>query len=566
MEDLKRCPANYPPLTPIGFIERAATVYGDCTSLVYNTTRFTWSQTFNRCLKLASALSSRNISHGDVVSVVAPNVPAIYELHFAVPMAGAVLNNVNIRLDARTMAAQFTHCEPKFLFVDYQFLPIVREALSEIGHKPCVVVIEELDNGREMARSGALTYEGLIGEGDPEFKIRWPEDEWQSAVLNYTSGTTSAPKGVVHSHRGLYTMAMDNLLMWGMTTRPVYLWTLAMFHANGWCFPWTLAAVGATNICLRKFDAKTIFDALAEHGVTHMCGAPVVLSMMANAHPSEHKPVAGRVEILTAGAPPPAAILWKVEDMGFAVTHGYGLTETAGLVVSCAWKAEWDTLPAEERARLKARQGARNVSLAEVDVKDPTSMASVAKDGLQTGEVMVRGASVMKGYLKNERMTALAMDGGWFRTGDVGVLHPDGYLEIKDRSKDVIISGGENISSVEVESVLYSHPLIAEAAVVGRPDSFWGETPCAFVNIGNKGTEVLTEAQVISFCRERIAHFMAPKSVIFVKELPKTSTGKVQKYLLRDIAKKLPSCRLQVVAYARQVAGCTACTSWHRGP
>ncbi|KAH9300780.1 hypothetical protein KI387_012363, partial [Taxus chinensis] len=294
MEELKRCPANYPPLTPIGFIERAATVYRDCTSIVYNTTRFTWSQTFNRCRKLASALSSRNISRGDVVSVVAPNVPAIYEMHFAVPMAGAVLNNVNIRLDARTMAAQLTHCEPKFVFVDYQFLPLVREALSEIGNKPCVVVIEELDYGREIATSAWLTYEGLIGEGDPEFEIRWPEDEWQAAVLSYTSGTTSAPKGVVHCHRGLYTIAMDNVVMWGMKAQPVFLWTLPMFHTNGWCFPWAIAAVGGTNICLRKFDAKVIFDAITDHRVTHLCAAPVVLSMMANAHPSERKLLPGK--------------------------------------------------------------------------------------------------------------------------------------------------------------------------------------------------------------------------------------------------------------------------------
>ncbi|KAH9291677.1 hypothetical protein KI387_043135, partial [Taxus chinensis] len=473
------------------------------------------------------------------VSVVAPNVPAMYEMHFAVPMAGAVLNNINIRLDARTMAEQFSHCEPKFLFVDYQFLPLVTEALSRIRHKPNLVVIEETTDMNKATSEAAPTYEGMIKGGDPDFQIRWPEDEWQAAVLNYTSGTTSAPKGVVHCHRGLYAMAVDNLLMWGMTRAPVFLWTLPMFHGNGWCFPWSIAAAGGTNICLRKFDAKKIFDAITQHKVTHLCGAPVVLSMMANAHPSERKPLPGRVEILTGGAPPPAAIFRKMEEMGFSVTHGYGLTETAGMVVSCAWKSEWDELPAEERARLNARQGVRNLSLAEVDVKDPATMAGVARDGLQMGEVMVRGASVMKGYLHNQELTARAMDGGWLRTGDLGVLHPDGYLEIKDRSKDVIISGGVNISSVEVESVLYSHPLIVEAAVVARPDPFWGETPCAFVRINNNCSEVLSEVKVISFCRERMAHFMAPKTVIFMQELPKTSTGKVQKFVLREIAKTL---------------------------
>lgn len=543
MEELKRSRANYPPFTPIGFIERAATVYSDCTSVVYNNTRFTWSETFTRCRKLASALASRNICRGDVVSVVAPNVPAMYEMHFAVPMAGAVLNNMNIRLDARTMAAQISHCEPKIIFADYQFLSLVNETLSFVRHKPVLVVIEEMENGREIGSGAALTYEGLVGEGDPEFEIRWPEDEWQAAVLNYTSGTTSAPKGVVQSHRGLYVMALDNLTMWQMGRRPVYLWTLAMFHANGWSLPWTLAAVGGTNICLRKFDAKIIFDSIAEHKVTHMCGAPVVLSMMANADPSEWKPAVQRVEILTAGAPPPAAVLWKMEELGFSITHGYGLTETAGLVVSCAWKTEWDGLPGKEKARLKSRQGVRNLGLAEFDVKNPVTMASIARDGVQMGEVMMRGASVMKGYLKNVDMTASAMEGGWFRTGDVAVIHPDGYLEIKDRSKDIIISGGENISSVEVESVLYSHHSVVEAAVVARPDPFWGETPCAFVSVKNhdgEGTkEALSEAEIIEFCRKHLAHFMAPKSVIFMQELPKTSTGKIQKFVLREMAKNL---------------------------
>lgn len=549
MEDLKRCAANYPPLSPIRFIERAAIVYGDSTSLVYNSTYFTWSHTYERCRRLASALSARNISPGDVVSVVAPNIPAIYEMHFAVPMAGAVLNTVNTRLDARTMATQFNHCQPKIVFADYQLLPVVTEALGGTNHKPTLVLIPELVNGTEIvpkSTATATTYERLLQEGDPEFETRWPEDEWQSIVVNYTSGTTSAPKGVVQSHRGIYTMALDALLTWGMKSQPVYLWTLPMFHANGWSFPWGIAALGGTNICLRKFDANIVYKALSDHRVTHLCGAPVVLSMIANADPSERKPLPCRVEILTAGSPPPAAVLLKIEELGFSVTHGYGLTETGGLVVTCAWKTGWNKLPAEERAKLKARQGVRGLGLAELDVKDPDTMGRVPRDGVKMGEVMMRGPSVLKGYLKDERSTAKAMEGGWFHTGDVGVIHPDGYLEIKDRSKDIIISGGENISSVEVESVLYSHPMTVEAAVVARPDPFWGETPCAFVSTrgGPSNPNVsrvrITEADMISFCRERLPHYMVPKTVVFVESLPKTSTGKTQKYVLREMAKKLP--------------------------
>lgn len=542
MEELKRCAANHPPLSPIRFIERAAIVYGDSTSLVYNSTRFTWSHTYQRCRKLASALSARNISPGVVVSVVAPNIPALYEMHFAVPMAGAILNTVNTRLDARTMAAQFNHCHTKIVFADYQFLPLVTDAVRRTKHKPSLVLIQELVNGKELVPTStatATTYEGLLQEGDPEFQTRWPVDEWQSIAVNYTSGTTSAPKGVVHSHRGIYTMVLDALLTWGMKSQPVYLWTLPMFHANGWSFPWGMAALGGTNICLRKFDGNIVYKALNDHRVTHLCAAPVVLTMIANADPSERKPLPCRVEILTAGSPPPAAVLLKIEELGFSVTHGYGLTETGGLVVTCAWKSEWDSLPAEERAKRKARQGVRGLGLAELDVKDPGSMGSVARDGVKMGEVMMRGPSVLKGYLNDKRSTDKAMEGGWFHTGDVGVIHPDGYLEIKDRSKDVIISGGENISSVEVESVLYSHPMIVEAAVVARPHPFWGETPCAFVST-NQSAQSVTEAEMISFSRKRLPHYMVPKTVVFMESLPKTSTGKIQKYVLREMAKKLP--------------------------
>lgn len=550
MEGLKRCAANDTPLSPIGFMERAATVYGETTSLVYNGSRFTWYQTFQRCRRLASALSSRNISPGDVVSVVAPNIPALYEMHFAVPMAGAVLNTVNIRLDARAMAFQFRHCEPKFVFVDYQYLPLVVEAIKGTDHKPCLVVIEEeqlVDDGKDYlnANTEITTYQGLLQEGDPEFEPKQPKDEWEPIVLNYTSGTTSAPKGVVNSHRATYISTLNILSMWRIQQRPVFLWTLPMFHNNGWSFPWGIAALGGTNICIRKFDAKLIYSYIKDHGVTHFCAAPVVLSMIANARQSDRKPLPGRVEILTSGAPPPSSDLLRMEELGFSVTHGYGLTESGGFVTCCAWKPQWDELAAEERAKIRSRQGVGVLSLVQVDVKDPASMVSVPRDGKTMGEVMLRGSTVMMGYLKDERNTAKAMEGGWFHTGDLGVIQPDGYLEIKDRSKDVIISGGENISSVEVESVLYCHPMIAEAAVVARPDPFWGETPCAFVStrgepskIPNGVTVTVTEAEMISFCRERLPHYMLPKAVVFMESLPKTSTGKIQKFLLREMAKR----------------------------
>jgi acyl-CoA synthetase (AMP-forming)/AMP-acid ligase II len=548
MEGLKRCAANDTPLSPIGFMQRAATVYGETTSVVYNDSRFTWCQTFDRCRRLASALSSRNISRGDVVSVVAPNIPALYEMHFAVPMAGAVLNTVNIRLDARAMALQFRHCEPKFIFVDYQYLPVVVEAIKATDHKPCLVVIEEErdDHGKEYLNASPeiTTYQGLLQEGDPVFEPRQPKDEWEPIVLNYTSGTTSAPKGVLNSHRATYISTMNILSMWRMQPRPVFLWTLPMFHNNGWSFPWGIAAIGGTNICLRKFDAKLIYSYIQNHGVTHFCAAPVVLSMIANASPSDRKPLPGRVEILTSGATPPSSDLLRMEELGFSVTHGYGLTESGGFVTWCAWKPQWDKLAAAARSKIRSRQGVGVLSLVQVDVKDPASMVSVPRDGKKMGEIMLRGSTVMMGYLKDERSTAKAMEGGWFHTGDLGVIHPDGYLEIKDRSKDIIISGGENISSVEVESVLHCHPMIAEAAVVGRPDPFWGETPCAFVSnrVGpsnpNLSGVTVSEAEMISFCRERLPHYMVPKTVVFMESLPKTSTGKIQKFLLREMAKR----------------------------
>eukprot|EP00253_Pinus_taeda_P003910 PITA_03910 len=505
-ESMKRCAANYPPLSPIRFIERAAIVYGDSTSLVYNSTRFTWRPTRAEQYIILTLLTLK-------VSVVAPNVPAIYEMHFAVQWQGRF-----------SITSTRVWMLELWLFNSITVLPVVTKALHGTNHKPTVVLIPELVNGTEIIPTSATrgtTYEGLLQDGDPEFETRWPVDEWESIVLSYTSGT-------------------DNLLIWGLRSQPVYLWTLPMFHSNGWCFTWGTAALGGTNICLRKFDGHIIYKALNDHQVTHLCAAPVVLSMIANVDPSDRKRLPHRLEILTAGSPPPAAVLHKIEELAFSVTHGYGLPETGGPVVTCAWKSEWDRLSSEERAKLKARQGVRGFGLTELDVKDPGSMGSVASDGVQMGEVMMRGPSVLKGYLKDERSTAKAMEGGWFHTGDLAVIHPDGYLEIKDRSKDVIISGGENISSVAVGSVLYCHPMVVEAAVVARPDPFWGESPCAFVSTKggpsnpNVSRVTVTEADMISFCRERLPHFMVPKTVLFIESLPKTFTGKIEKFCQKE--------------------------------
>jgi acyl-CoA synthetase (AMP-forming)/AMP-acid ligase II len=477
------------------------------------------------------------------VSVLLPNVPAMYEMHFAVPMSGAVLNSINTRLDARTVSVLLRHSGSKLIFVDPALLPVLRDALRLLpaGHTAPRVVLVEDPHEKEFppAPAAALTYERLVEKGDPEFAWVRPASEWDPMILNYTSGTTSAPKGVVHCHRGIFLITVDSLVDWAVPPRPTYLWTLPMFHANGWSFPWGMAVVGGTNVCLRRVDAAEVFDTIARRGVNHLCGAPVVLNMLANAPEGVRKPLPGKVRILTAGAPPPAAVLYRTEAIGFEVSHGYGLTETAGLVLSCAWKGEWDKLPASERARLKARQGVRTPGMAEVDVVDGETGRSVPRDGSTMGEIVLRGGCITLGYLNDEAATKAAIrDNGWFYTGDVGVMHPDGYVEIRDRSKDVIISGGENISSVEVESVLYGHPAVNEAAVVARPDEFWGETPCAFVSL-KQGGGAVTAADVVAWSRERMPRYMVPKTVIFRDELPKTSTGKIQKYVLRNIAKEM---------------------------
>ncbi|XP_054798008.1 2-methylpropanoate--CoA ligase CCL4-like [Prosopis cineraria] len=542
MEYLKPSTANSSPLTPLGFLDRAATVYGDCTSIIYNDITFTWSQTHRRCLQLASSLSSIGIRRGHVVSVFAPNIPAMYELHFAVPFTGAVLNNINIRLDARTISVILRHGESKLVFVDCVSRALVLEAISLLPpgtQRPALILIADGSVEPTSLEGFFDTYEGLVAKGDPNFRWIRPKSEWDPMILNYTSGTTSAPKGVVHCHRGTFVITVDTLIDWAIPKQPVYLWTLNMFHASGWSFPWGMAAVGGTNICLRKFDATTVFALIERHGVTHMCGAPVVLNMLTNS--PTNKPLRRPVQVLTAGAPPPAAVLLRTEALGFVVSHGYGLTETGGLMVSCAWKPGWNLLPATERARLKARQGVRTIGLEEMDVVDSDSGKSVKRDGSTLGEVVIRGGCVMLGYLKDPDANSKCFKNGWFYTGDVGVMHPDGYLEIKDRSKDVIISGGENLSSVEVESVLYSNPAVNEAAVVARPDEFWGETPCAFVSLREGLEKKPTEKEVMEYCRERMPHFMAPKTVVFKADLPKTSTGKIQKYVLRKEAKDMGS-------------------------
>ncbi|KAL1532028.1 2-methylpropanoate--CoA ligase ccl4 [Salvia divinorum] len=531
-------PENH--LTPIHYLERAAAVYGGCPSIIYNGVTQNWSETRVRCLKLASSIAALGIAHGDVVSVVAPNIPATYELHFAAPMAAAVLNTINLRLDAKSISNLLRHSNSKLVFVDCQSSSLVNDAVSLLPphhRRPILVLVGE--DGYDGSIPTELNYEEMVESGDADFQWVRPLSEWDPIVLNYTSGTTAAPKGVVLSHRSAALQAVNMVFEWGVPPRrAVYLWTLPMFHCNGWNLAWGMAAVGGANVCLRRVDAESVYGALEEHGVTHMCGAPVVLNMLSNY--TRRKALSAPVHVMTAGAPPPAAVLGQAESLGFIVSHGYGLTETGGPAVMCVWKQEWDDLPESERARLKARQGVGSIFSPEVDVVDPHSGESVPHNGSTTGEVVLRGATLMSGYLNDPDATSRSMtDNGWFRTGDIGVMHGDGYLEVKDRSKDVIICGGENVSSVEVEAVLYSHPAVREAAVVARPDRYWGETPCAFVSLKEEAAERPSEKEIREFCKERLPLFMVPRMVVFESELPKTSTGKMQKFLLRDVAKGL---------------------------
>ena len=534
--DLDRRPANYQPLTPLSLLERSAGIYPDKTAIIHGSQRITYRDFWQRSLRLASALNRRGIGRGDTVSVMAPNTPQMLEAHFGVPMSGAVLNSLNIRLDGPTIGHILEHGEAKILLTDTEFAPVIREALAVSGKDLLVIDIDDPE-GDGGERLGSLDYEDFLKEGTPDFEWIMPEDEWDAISLNYTSGTTGNPKGVVCHHRGAYLAAMSNPMMIGLGSDSVYLWTLPMFHCNGWCFTWGVSAMGATHVCLRKFDPATVFRLIEEHGVTHQCGAPIILNAMAHA-PEEVKPsFKSKVVIATGGAAPPSPVIAALEPMGFEVIHLYGLTEVYGPATICAWQKSWNDLDLEGRASKKARQGVVYPSLNGMRIGDPETLEAVPADGETLGELMLRGNTVMKGYLKNLEESEKSLKDGWYRTGDLGVMHPDGYIEIKDRSKDIIISGGENISSLEIEETLYRHPQILEAAVVARPDEKWGETPCAFVTLKDSSAETNAE-EIIQFCREHMAHYKTPKTVVFL-ELPKTSTGKIQKHVLREKAQAL---------------------------
>ena len=532
-------PANYKPLTPIHFLSRAASVFPRHTAVIDGDRRWCYAELYERCRRLASALQGRGIGRGDVVSIIAPNIPAILEAHYGVPMAGAVLNTINTRLDAGTVAFILEHAESKILLSYSELSQTVRKALDAMSSPP--VVIDIADSATEEGRLGETSYEALVDEGTPDFEAVWPEDEWDAIALNYTSGTTGEPKGVVYHHRGAALLSLGNLIAWSMPAHPVYLWTLPMFHCNGWCFPWSLSINAGTHVCLRKVEARAIHDAIRRHGVTHLCGAPIVMRLILDGVEACGRAWDHVVEVATAAAPPPAATIGAMEAAGFRVTHLYGLTETYGPAVVNAWHEDWDRLPLEARAEKKSRQGVRYPVLEDLRVADPETLEPVPADGATMGEVLFRGNVVMREYLNDPEGTKRAFAGGWFHSGDLGVVHEDGYIELRDRSKDIVISGGENISTIEVEGVLYKHPAVLEAAVVARPDERWGETPCAFVTL-RAGREDVNAEEIIAFCRERLARFKAPKTVVF-GELPKTSTGKVQKYVLRERARALAADR-----------------------
>jgi fatty-acyl-CoA synthase len=533
--DLDRNAANYVPLSPLSFLPKAAKVHPKRTAIVHGTHRQNWAETYERCRRLASALTRRGVGKGASVATICPNLPPQYEAHFGVPMAGAVLNTINIRLDAASIAFILDHGEADAVIVDPEFADIAEAALQQVGRKILVIDAEDPDFAGSR-RIGSLTYEALLAEGEPDFAWQGPEDEWNAISLNYTSGTTGNPKGVVYHHRGAYLNALGNVLAWKMPPHPVYLWTLPMFHCNGWCFPWTLAALAGTSICLRRVDAAAVFDLIEHEKATHLCGAPIVMNMLIQEGMARPRNFGRRIEFMTAAAPPPAAVLERMSEMGFNITHVYGLTETYGPAVVCDWHEEWNELPPGEQARLKSRQGVPYPVLEDLIVADATSHAAQPMDGTTMGEVFFRGHVVMKGYLKNPEATEAAFAGGWFHSGDLGVWHEDSYIELKDRSKDIIISGGENISTIEVENALYRHPAVLEAAVVARPDEKWGETPCAFVTL--KDSQQATATEIMAFCRQHLAAYKIPRTVVF-GPLPKTSTGKVQKFKLREQAASL---------------------------
>jgi fatty-acyl-CoA synthase len=532
-QGLERNAANYTPLTPVSFLAKAAAVYPDRLAVIHGPVRRTWREVYERSRRLASALAQRGVKRGDTVAAMLPNVPAMVELHFGPAMLGAVLNTLNTRLDAEAIAFMLDHGEAKVLFTDREYCASIERALALCRSRPLVVDVDDAlwEAGERL---GEVEYEDFIAHGDPAFEWHAPPDEWDAIALNYTSGTTGNPKGVVYHYRGAYLNAINNILDWSMPKHPVYLWTLPMFHCNGWCFNWTIAAAAGTNVCLRRVDARLILQLIRDHRVTHYCGAPIVHSMLLNAPAEQKAGIDHEVHCLVAAAPPPAAVIEGMGRMGFDITHVYGLTETYGPAAVCAKHPEWSDLPLEEQVRRNGRQGVAYLLQEDMAVLDPQTMHPVPADGETMGEIMFRGNITMKGYLKNPATSAEAFSGGWFHTGDLGVRHPDGYVKIKDRSKDVIISGGENISSQEVEDILYGHPGVMLAAVVAQPDARWGETPCAFIEL-KEGASATVE-EIIDFCRARMARFKAPKTVIF-GPLPKTSTGKIQKFLLRERAR-----------------------------
>ena len=534
---LEQNPANYEALSPLSFLPRAARTYPNRIAWIHGDRQVHYAEFYRRCRRLASALKAHGIGPGDTVSIMAANIPAMLEAHYGVPMTGAVLNTLNIRLDAATIGFMLEHAETKILLTDREFAPTIAAALTNLAKRPLVIDIDDPVYDGPGDRLGEIEYEAFLETGDPEYDWLRPTDEWDAITLNYTSGTTGNPKGVVYHHRGAYLLALGNVLAWNLANGPVYLWTLPMFHCNGWCLPWTISAVCGTHVCLRRVEAARIFELIDAHGVTHLCGAPIVLSTLINGAQKLNRRFERRLEIMTAASAPPSSTIAAMEALNFHVSHVYGLTETYGPATLCEWHEEWDALPLDERAVLKSRQGVPYAVLEGLMVADPETLEPVPADGQTLGEVFLRGNIVMKGYLKNIKATEESFRGGWFHSGDLAVMHPNHYIELKDRSKDIIISGGENISSLEVEEVLYRHPAVADAACVARPDDKWGETPCVFIDL-RAGHEHVTPDELITHCRQHLAGFKVPKTVVF-GPLPRTSTGKIQKFVLRERASKL---------------------------